>query len=82
MRTHVAKIAITINSELLQQLDELVKQHYFKNRSQAIQQAIEKHIQQLEAKQFAAECEKLNPSYEQELADEGLQEDSEEWPDY
>lgn len=82
MRTQMAKIAITINAELLQQVDELVRLHYYKNRSQAVQCAIQKQVALLERKQFAAECEKLNPSYEQQLADEGLEGDSDEWPDY
>jgi metal-responsive CopG/Arc/MetJ family transcriptional regulator len=78
----MAKIAITIDAGLLQRLDILVDQHFFNNRSQAFQQVMEKHVYKLEHKRLARECAKLDKTYEQSLADEGLDEDLKEWPDY
>ncbi len=78
----MAKVAITIDAELLQYLDMLVAQHYFNNRSQAFQEAMKKYIHKIQRERLAAECDKLDQSFEQSLADEGFDEDMEEWPDY
>ena len=77
-----AKIAITIDAELLDELDHLVADRKFKNRSQAIQTAVKATVERLAHRRLAQECAKLDPLFEQELADEGLQEDAAEWPKY
>ena len=76
------KVAITIDSDLLANLDGLVADQFFPNRSVAIQQAVQEKIERLERTRLARECAKLDPLYEQEMADEGLVEDFAEWPDY
>jgi metal-responsive CopG/Arc/MetJ family transcriptional regulator len=76
------KVAITIDSDLLANLDRLVADQFFPNRSLAIQQAVQEKIERLERTRLARECAKLDPLYEQEMADEGLVEDFAEWPDY
>jgi metal-responsive CopG/Arc/MetJ family transcriptional regulator len=77
-----AKVAITIDDETLQRLDRLVKEHVFPNRSKAIQEAVQDKIKRLEKTRLARECSKLDPSYEKALADEGISEDVNEWPEY
>jgi metal-responsive CopG/Arc/MetJ family transcriptional regulator len=77
-----AKVAITIDDDTLQRLDRLVKEHVFPNRSKAIQEAVQDKIKRLEKSRFARECAKLDPLYEQSLADEGISEDVNEWPEY
>ncbi|MGO9146069.1 MAG: ribbon-helix-helix domain-containing protein [Desulfomonilia bacterium] len=77
-----AKVAITIDDETLQRLDRLVKEHVFPNRSKAIQEAVQDKIKRLEKTRLARECAKLDPLYEQALADEGVSEDVNEWPEY
>ena len=77
-----AKVAITIDDDTLHRLDRLVKEHVFPNRSKAIQEAVQDKIKRLEKSRLARECAKLNPSYEQALADEGISEDVNEWPEY
>jgi len=77
-----AKVAITIDNETLQRLDRLVKEHVFPNRSKAIQEAVQDKIKRLEKTRLARECSKLDPSYEKALADEGISEDVDEWPEY
>jgi metal-responsive CopG/Arc/MetJ family transcriptional regulator len=77
-----AKVAITIDDETLQKLDRLVKEHVFPNRSKAIQEAVQDKIKRLEKTRLARECSKLDPSYEKALADEGISEDVNEWPEY
>ncbi len=77
-----AKVAITIDDDTLHRLDRLVKEHVFPNRSKAIQEAVQDKIKRLEKSRLARECAKLDPSYEQALADEGISEDVNEWPEY
>jgi len=77
-----SKIAITIDENLLKQLDFMVKSHVFPNRSKAIQEAIEDKIKRLKKMQLAEECAKLNPEQEQNMADEGLILESDKWPEY
>jgi len=76
------KIAITLDEELIEELDRLVSDHVFQNRSRAIQQAVNEKLRHLKRSRLAKECSKLNPSFEKAMAEEGLSEDSSEWPEY
>ena len=76
------KIAITIEEELLKRLDHLVEESKFPNRSQAVQAAIRDKLRRMKRSRLAGECAKLDPAYEKALADEGLTEDGEQWPEY
>ncbi len=80
MRT--AKIAITIDKDLLARLDRLVGERRFPNRSRAVEEAIRDKLERLDRTRLAAECAKLDPEFEQRLADEGLTEDLKRWPKY
>ena len=77
-----AKIAITLEENLLSQLDRLVRSKVFPNRSQAIQAALKEKLNRLQHRRLAAECSKLDPQFEKALAEEGLAEDISEWPEY
>ncbi|RJQ45584.1 MAG: ribbon-helix-helix protein, CopG family [Gammaproteobacteria bacterium] len=77
-----AKVAITIDSPILKRVDRLVNQHVFANRSQAIEQAVEEKLERLEGSRLARECAKLNPGFEQSLAEEASAEGLCEWPEY
>ena len=77
-----AKVAITIEEQLLRRIDRLVAQRKFPNRSRAIQEAVRDKLDRLERGRLARECAKLSRSAEQRLADEGLAEDLEEWPEF
>ncbi len=77
-----AKIAITIEKDILSRLDLLVKSKVFANRSKAIQEEIKEKLSKLEHNRLEVECSKLNPDFEQALADEGLFSEIEEWPEY
>ncbi len=80
MRT--VKIAVTIDPELLARLDQLVAEKQFPNRSRAVQEAVRDKLQRLQRSRLARESAKLDPVFEQALADEGLTADSEQWPAY
>jgi metal-responsive CopG/Arc/MetJ family transcriptional regulator len=77
-----SKIAITIDDKLLKQLDIMVKSKVYPNRSRAIQEAVADKLQRLERTRLAQECAKLDPTYEQNMAEEGLAMEMDEWPEY
>jgi len=77
-----AKIAISIDHSLVERIDYLVKEKVFPNRSKAIQEAVKEKIEKLDKKRLAVECAKLDPGFEQALAEEGLTEDIKSWPEY
>ncbi len=77
-----AKIAITIDETTLHRLDRLVRNRVFPNRSKAIQDAVEEKLEKLERNRLARECAKLNPGAEQAMAEEGMEEELEQWPEY
>ena len=77
-----AKIAITMEEDILTRLDLLVKSRIFPNRSKAIQAAVKEKLSKIEKNRLEVECAKLDPKFEQALADEGLFTEIEEWPEY
>jgi len=77
-----AKVAITLDENLLRRLDRLVKNRLFENRSRAIQEAVREKLSRLDRDRLARECAKLDIKFEQALAEEGLSDEVEEWPEY
>ena len=76
------KVAITLDSELLRQLDRMVAERVFPNRSRAVQDAIRDKLERMARTRLARECAKLDKRFERELADENLAKDAKEWPEY
>lgn len=76
------KVAITIDSSLLAELDRLVAQHVFANRSKAIQEALADKLARMRRQRLARESAKLSPVDEHILAEEQMQQDMEQWPEY
>jgi len=77
-----SKIAITIDDKLLKRLDMLVKSNCFPNRSKAIQEAVTEKLMRIDKSRLARECDKLDPEFEQSMAEEGISMELEEWPEY
>jgi metal-responsive CopG/Arc/MetJ family transcriptional regulator len=77
-----SKIAITIDDKLLKQIDLMVQSKVFPNRSKAIQEAVADKLKNLQRTQLAQECAKLDPTYEEKMAEEGFSMEMEEWPEY
>lgn len=77
-----AKIAVTIDEKLLAELDRLVSEEKFPNRSRAVQEALRDKLERMGRSRLARECAKLDHAYERELAEEGLAEDIKSWPAY
>ena len=76
------KVALTLDTKLLERLDELVERRRFRNRSQAVESALADKLQRLARTRLAREAAKLNPREEKRLADEGLADDLASWPEY
>ena len=77
-----AKVAITLDEETLVRLDRLVRSRVFKNRSRAIQEAVEEKLTRLNRSRLARESAKLDPKFEKAMAEEGFAADVDEWPEY
>ena len=77
-----SKIAITLDNNMVKKLDMLVKSNIFPNRSKAIQEAVVEKLTRMEKNRLAQECAKLDPNFEQSLAEEGFTSELEEWPEY
>src|SRR2546428_235720 len=77
-----AKVAITLDAELLDRVDELVARREFRNRSQAIETALAEKLMRARRTRLARECAKLNPADEKALAGEGLDGSVDAWPEY
>ena len=74
-----SRITITLDEGLLKRLDHLVQMTPYSSRSRAIQEAVEDKLRKANKDDFKRELVKLDPRFEQEMADEGLCEDVLEW---
>jgi len=77
-----AKIAITIEEDMLGKLDKLVSSKVFPNRSKAIQEAIKEKLSRVNRSRLAKECAKLDPAVEKAIAEEGFFQEIDQWPEY
>ena len=76
------KVALTIDAGLLDQVDELVARQKFRNRSQAVEAALADKLRRLARTRLARESAKLNPGDEKRIAEEGLVDALDAWPEY
>ena len=76
-----AKIAITVDESALAEIDQLVQQGVFPNRSKAFEAAVRERLERFRHSRLAIESAKLDPDEEQALADEGYIGEG-EWPEY
>jgi metal-responsive CopG/Arc/MetJ family transcriptional regulator len=76
------KIAVTVDAALIEQLDELIADAQFPNRSQAVEAALAEKLDRLRRTRLARECAKLDPHDERAWAEEGLQAELGLWPEY
>jgi len=77
-----SKIAITLDEESVGELDRLVSEHRFPNRSLAIQEAVDEKLGRLSRNRLAQECAKLDPDQERALAEEGMGGELAKWREY
>jgi len=76
------KVAVSIDSDLIAQVDQLVANEVFPNRSKAIQEALQDKLLRIKRTRLARESSKLDKRAEQALADEGLSQGASTWPAY
>ena len=76
------KIGITIQEQLLDRIDRLVKAGVFPNRSKALQEAVEEKLARFDRGRLARDCAKLDKKAERSMAEEGLFVEMREWPEY
>ena len=76
------KVAITLDTELLDRVDDLVARREFRNRSQAIETALAEKLARAGRTRLARECAKLDRRDEKALAEEGLAGSADSWPEY
>ena len=73
------KIAITLEKDLLEEIDRGVRNGLFKNRSRAIKEAVREKIERQRQTCLVAEVMNLDPKEEQALAEEGMTGEGNEW---
>ena len=76
------KVAVTLDSEILGELDELISQRRFPNRSQAIEAAVAEKLDRLARTRLAREAAKLDRDEEKAFAEEGMDSELASWPEY
>ena len=79
MTVSTSRITITLDEGLLKRLDHLVQVAPYSSRGRAIQEAVEDKLRKANRDDFERELAKLDPQFEQKMADEGLCEDVLEW---
>lgn len=77
-----AKVAVTLNRELLKELDDLITQGHYANRSQAIETAVAEMLRRFARTRLTRELAKIDPTEEVALAEEGMSADGAAWPEY
>lgn len=77
-----AKLAVTLDEKTLSEVDRLVKRRLFPNRSRIIEEAVLEKLSRLNRDRLARECALLDPAFEKALAEEGMGEELDKWPEY
>ena len=75
------KIAISMDEHFLQEVDRLVLNHVYPNRSKAIQDAVADKLARLRKTRLLRESRKLEVKEEQAAAEEWFS-GEEEWPEF
>jgi len=76
------KLAITLDEDIFNEIDKLVKQKVFPSRSGVIREALKEKLERIRMEKLAEECAKLDPEFEKALAEEGMSMEAERWPEY
>ena len=76
------KIAITVDAGLVAELDDMVAEHRFANRSQGFEAALAEKLGRINKARLAREAAKLDPKEEKAFAEEGLAGGRDTWPEY
>jgi len=76
------KIAITLDRELVKEIDRGVKAGIYRNRSRAIEEAVREKLDRHRRRRLSVEAKKLDRKEERALAEEGMTDEEKTWPAY
>jgi Arc/MetJ-type ribon-helix-helix transcriptional regulator len=76
-----AKIAVSLDADVVKEVDRLVRRGLFPSRSSVIQDALADKLQRLRRVRLARECAKLDRAAERGAAEEFLPGEA-AWPEY
>ncbi|HEX7787688.1 MAG TPA: ribbon-helix-helix domain-containing protein [Methylomirabilota bacterium] len=76
------KIAITLDRDLVKEIDRGVKSGLYRNRSRAIEEAVREKLERYRRSRLTVEARKLDRKEEQALAEEGMTVEEAAWPEY
>jgi Arc/MetJ-type ribon-helix-helix transcriptional regulator len=82
MKMPAEKIAITLNRDLVREIDRGVRAGVYRNRSRAIEEAVREKLDRHRRRRLSAEAKKLDRKEEQALAEEGMTGEETTWPEY
>jgi Arc/MetJ-type ribon-helix-helix transcriptional regulator len=75
-------VGVTLDRQLLTEIDDLVASGTYPNRSQAIEAALSETLARRARTRLIRECASLDPTEERSFAEEGLGAEGIEWPAY
>jgi metal-responsive CopG/Arc/MetJ family transcriptional regulator len=78
----VDKIAITLDRDLVEEIDRRVKSGLYRNRSRAIEEAGREKLDRHRRRRLSVEARKLNRKEERALAEEGMSGEGSTSPEY
>jgi Arc/MetJ-type ribon-helix-helix transcriptional regulator len=78
----VDKIAITLDRELVREIDRGVRSGLYRNRSRAIEEAVREKLDRHRRRRLGIEARKLDAREERALAEEGMTGEEARWPEY
>lgn len=76
------KIAITLDRDLVREIDRGVRAGLYRNRSRAIEEAVREQLDRHRHRRLSVEAKKLDRKEEQALAEEGTTGEEMAWPEY
>ena len=76
------KIAITLDRELVREIDRGVKSGLYRNRSRAIEEAVREKLERHQRRRLFLEAKKLDRKEELSMAEEGMAAQETTWPEY
>ncbi len=79
---NTTRVAVSLSKTTLRRLDRLVRTRVYPNRSKAIEEALREKVKKPNRNRLERECAKLDPQAEQMLAEEGMESELAEWPEY
>ena len=75
-----AKVALSLDADVVRRVDELVGKSAFTSRSHAVEVALREKLERIDRRRLSEEVARLDPDREKRLAEEGVEGELESWP--